>query len=113
MNNIPNDSIFLVIAERGEYSDYMTWVAAAYLSEVEAKIENDKKNGRAKYQKMMLRGWYIARTQISLKKYGCRWPSKKQLAGMSMWPCPRDPADDTDYSVLKVPIGDWGEYWPQ
>ena len=113
MSEIPSDSIFLVIAEHGEYSDYMTWVAAAYLSEAEAKIENDKRNGRQAYQKLMLRGWHIAKTQISLKKYGCRWSSKEQLSSMLMWPRPHAPSGDIDYSILKVPVGDWGNYWPE
>ncbi len=115
MSDIPNDSIFLVIAEQGSYSDYMTWVTAAYLSDVEAKIEKDSTQASAKYQRNVYSGWCRARHRICRKKYGEQsiWQLTEEEQNLVLtWPRPRPSKLGDTYSVLEVPIGVMGEYWP-
>ena len=116
MTGIPDDSIFLVIAEQGSYSDYMTWVAGAYLSAVEAEIEKKEIVARAKYQRDLYQGWCNARHRLCQKKYGERrvWHLTEEEQDLVLtWPRPRTSKLGDTYSVLEVPIGAMGEYWPE
>lgn len=113
MSDIPNDSIFLVIGESGDYSNYMTWVAAAYLSEAEAKIE--KIQAWHKYRRVMFSGWCKAKRKLCERQYGHTkyWRlTKKQQEELLSWPKPSSSHSADKYSVLKIPTGVIGDYWP-
>ena len=116
MSDMPNDSIFLVVCENGYYSDYMTWVAAAYLSKAEAAAKESKMNARAKYQQAAYYGWCSARHRICRKRYAGKalWQlSLEQQNSLLTWPQPSSAVAGNDYNTLEVPIDRWGEYWPE
>lgn len=118
MSDLPNDSIFLVVAEWRDWEDSRSWVAAAFLTEAEAMAAVPILERQEDYQKRVLRGWQIAADRFSQEKYGCDYwtemcRSKNWKEKRFKWPIPNDSADADFYRVLMVPLNRLGRYWPE
>ena len=115
-------SIFLVIAEDGDYSDYMTWVAAGLLSKIEAariarELTEKAESVQTKYAAYTKRRMEIAKEicpEAILLSVVSVWrldKEKQRAFHAAVGPCPKD-AEAGSYTVVEVPINKIGRYGP-
>ena len=105
------NSIFAVVAEDGSYSDYTTWIAAAYFTKNEAEEcaakLNTEAEGIRQRRKLDWHGWHkVKDEQLALGK------TLEQI--IEEFPQPVwEPSMADEYGVVEVPIGKLGNYWPR
>lgn len=112
------DTVYVVIAECGEYSDRNDWVAAVFSdkSKAEAEVLAWSK-ARAIYEaevefwEQRERNLRKADPMYAEAHKNTAWPKYHQLAGEKIGPYPEFPGERFDrLYFVEVPLNVWGKY---
>lgn len=105
--------VYVVVGTEGEYSERTEWIAGVFQTEEEARhlaiMKLQEELAEAAIQNPITNAWIIrARDDRDLFPGPGQWDLEKAEAKYGPYPEYIDPADD--YTVVKVPFGQWGRY---